>query len=200
MCALKLSTYEKGLINQSKKYAHRLCVCGVSGIGKSSIVQHFIKHKGYQFLITTTTRKIRTYEQNFIDFYFVTREKFEMMIKNEELVEYMEYLGNYYGLTKNELKRTQNINTVLNLSPYQGIKDKVPNTIWILLTHKDKEEIKRRIIERDKNLDPLIVQERLRSVDSYQPESNFYDIEIDVSEKTVQQICDEITYSIDIFD
>lgn len=170
----------------------RISLTGVSGVGKSSVVRELVCKYGFKFLTTTTTRPIRKKEIPDIDFYFVTKPTFEQMIEQSLLAEYIFQLDHYYGLSKQELDSNSHLNCVLNLEPYQGIKEKIPNTVWVLLHHDDKEEIKRRILARDSNLSEQAVKTRLDYIESYNPDINLYDLLINVTGKSVQEVTAEL--------
>lgn len=81
--------------------------CGPSGAGKSTILRYVMKALPvFQLSISATTRNPRAYEKNGEHYYFVTKQKFEEMLANNELIEYEQvYQGLYYGTPYNELQR-----------------------------------------------------------------------------------------------
>ena len=75
-----------------------------SGGGKDSIISALLKIiPNSTRLITTTSREPRPGNQNGIDYYFVSQAEFKNKIQNEEMVEYNNYAGNYYGIEKKNL-------------------------------------------------------------------------------------------------
>ena len=73
-------------------------ISGPSGAGKSTVIARLLKRlDNAYFSISATTREPRRGERNDIDYHFVSREEFERMIANDELLEWAEYVGNYYG-------------------------------------------------------------------------------------------------------
>lgn len=73
-------------------------ISGPSGAGKSTVITRLLKQlNNVYFSISATTREPRRGERDGIDYHFITREQFEQMIKNDELLEHAEYVGNYYG-------------------------------------------------------------------------------------------------------
>ncbi|MBR5115221.1 MAG: guanylate kinase [Oscillospiraceae bacterium] len=82
------------MINKGKLFV----ISGPSGAGKSTVIARLLKRlDNTYFSISATTREPRRGERNDIDYHFVSREKFESMIANDELLEWAEYVGNYYG-------------------------------------------------------------------------------------------------------
>ena len=78
--------FSKGLV---------IVLSGFSGAGKGTIMKHLLKlHKDeYNLSISATSREKRTGEKEGRDYFFKTREEFEEMIKNNELLEYTEFNG-----------------------------------------------------------------------------------------------------------
>jgi guanylate kinase len=75
-----------------------LILSGPSGCGKSTLLKEVYKEiSDYYFSISTTTRDPRDGEVNGIDYFFVTKEEFEIDIKNDDFLEYAQVHGNYYG-------------------------------------------------------------------------------------------------------
>ena len=74
-----------------------IVLSGFSGAGKGTIMKHLIEtHKDEYFLsISATTRNIRQGEQDGREYFFKTKDEFESMIKNQELLEYANFNGNY---------------------------------------------------------------------------------------------------------
>lgn len=79
----------------------RIILTGKAGSGKDHIRRIF-ESKGQKYAISYTSRKPRTGEVDSIDYFFLTREKFEQMINNGEFYEYDEFNGNYYGTTNEQ--------------------------------------------------------------------------------------------------
>ena len=92
---------EKGLL---------IVLSGPSGVGKGTVRKAIFSEPDIQFeySISVTSRKMRPGEVDGVDYFFKTREEFETMIKNDELLEYTEYVGNYYGTPVDYVKKTLN--------------------------------------------------------------------------------------------
>ena len=78
---------------------------GFSGAGKGTIMKELIKRYPYFLSVSATTRKPREGEINGKDYFFHSREKFETMIEQGELIEWAEYVGNYYGTPKQAVEK-----------------------------------------------------------------------------------------------
>lgn len=73
---------------------------GFSGAGKGTIVKRLLEEHEYYLSVSCTTRNPREGEVHGRDYYFVSREEFQQMIDNNEMIEWAEYAGNYYGTPK----------------------------------------------------------------------------------------------------
>ena len=85
--------------NESEKERGQLIVLsGPSGVGKSTVIAElFAQRSNIYFSVSYTTRQPRVGEQDGVNYNFVSREEFERMIADDELLEYAEYVDNYYG-------------------------------------------------------------------------------------------------------
>ena len=83
-----------------------IILSGPSGVGKGTIRKFFEKSTKLNLAYSTsmTTRKPRVGEVDGVDYFFTTRDKFEQAIKNGDLLEYAEFVGNYYGTPKQAVK------------------------------------------------------------------------------------------------
>ena len=76
-------------------------ISGFAGVGKGTLVKSLMeKYDNYALSVSMTTRAPRAGEQEGVSYFFVSREKFEQTIKEDGLIEYAEYVGNYYGTPK----------------------------------------------------------------------------------------------------
>lgn len=139
---------------------------GPSGVGKGTIRDLFIRRPelNLTFSISMTTRNKRATETDGVDYYFVSRDRFEHSIANDELLEWAEFVGNYYGTPVAEVERLrhQGKNVLLEIE-VQGaiqIKEKCPDALTIFIVPPSMDELERRI--RGRRSEPEeIVQQRL---------------------------------------
>ncbi len=78
-------------------------LAGASASGKTEVAKVLAKTYGITKVVTTTTRDKRTGEVDGVDYFFVTKEKFEKMILEDKFVEYTLYNGQMYGSTKDQI-------------------------------------------------------------------------------------------------
>lgn len=130
-----------------------LVISGPSGCGKGTICKKLLsRNQNINFSISATTRKPRKGEANGINYFFVGKEEFKNMIKNDEFLEYASVHGNYYGTPKKYVfeKMAEGENIILEID-VQGalqIKEKYPEGVFIFILPPSMEELKNRIVKR----------------------------------------------------
>lgn len=140
---------------------------GPSGVGKGTVRKRFFEKMGDKlyYSISMTTRAMREGEKNGVDYHFVSREKFLREIKNDNVLEYNEYVGNFYGTPKDIVfeKINKGIDVVLEIEVNGAkiIKEKVPNCVSIFIAPPGFGTLKERLIGRNtETVD--IIEERLK--------------------------------------
>ena len=105
-----------------------IILSGPSGVGKGTVRKIFEKNPELNLACTTsmTTREPREGEQEGVHYFFRTREQFQEAIKNDELLEHAEFVGNYYGTPKSEVERflAQGKNVLLEIEVQGANKNK----------------------------------------------------------------------------
>jgi len=117
-------------------------ISGFSGAGKGTVVNRLLEKESYAVSISATTRKPRTGEVDGQNYFFRTKDEFEKMIANEQLIEYAEYVGNYYGTPKDYVfkKLDEGFDVILEIE-MQGalkVKEKFPETA-LILSHRHQQ-------------------------------------------------------------
>ena len=137
---------------------------GPSGVGKGTVRQEIFStpdHK-FDYSVSMTTRPQRPGEVDGVDYFFRTREEFEALIKEGQMLEYAEYVGNYYGTPLSYVNETldKGIDVFLEIE-VQGalqVKSKVPDGVFIILTPPDLEELEERLVGRGTDSPEVIAQ------------------------------------------
>lgn len=140
-------------------------VSGPSGVGKNTILNRIVQEQEHvQYSISATSRTIRPGEKDGVSYYFVSRTRFEEMIAAGELLEYAEYVGNYYGTPLAPILEATEKGTdvVMDLDVVGALKVKarVPSAVLIFITAPSFDEIKRRLVGRG-DVSPEAMAERL---------------------------------------
>ncbi len=143
-----------------------IIISGPSGVGKGTVRNCFINDETLQlaYSISMTTRAPRSGEVDGRDYIFTTKEQFEQAVKNGELLEWAEFVGNYYGtpLSAVEDLRNQGKNVLLEIE-VQGatqVREKCPDALSIFIVPPTMEELEKRIRGRRSEAEE-IVQQRL---------------------------------------
>ena len=128
-------------------------VSGFSGAGKGTLMKALLtKYDNYALSISATTRNPREGEEDGREYFFKTREEFEQMIENDELVEYAEYVGNYYGMPKayvtSGMEAGKDVLLEIEIQGALKIKQKFPEAVLIFVTPPSAEELRRRLVKR----------------------------------------------------
>lgn len=95
--------------------AKLIIICGPSGVGKKTIYHDIIKQPKYNcvYSVSMTTRKKRSGEQEGKDYFFVNKKQFMQMVNSKQMLEYAQYINNFYGTPKkfiyNEIKKGKNV-------------------------------------------------------------------------------------------
>ena len=127
-----------------------LVLSGFSGSGKGTVVKEVMKKYSdtYALSISATSRQPRPGERDGIEYFFKTREEFEEMIAKDELVEYAQYVSNYYGTPKayveEQLAAGKDVILEIEIQGALKIKKKFPETLLLFMTPPSADELKER--------------------------------------------------------
>ena len=127
-----------------------LVISGPSGTGKSTVIRHLMAQMdGLEFSVSATTRAPRPGETDGKDYFFVTRERFDEMVANDELLEHATFVGNSYGTPRSQVEqRMDNGITVILDIEVQGaaqVKAKMPEAITVFLAPPSLEALEQRL-------------------------------------------------------
>ncbi|WP_010631003.1 guanylate kinase [Sporolactobacillus vineae] len=176
---------EKGLL---------VVLSGPSGVGKGTVCKALrARGTSLHYSISVTTRKPREGESDGVQYFFRTREQFQQMIRDGELLEWAEYVGNYYGTPVDYVRKTvEDGRDVILEIEVQGalqIKKKFPQALFIFLAPPNLHELKKRIIGRGTETADLI-ESRMTVARSEMELMENYDYVVENDE--VEKACDRI--------
>lgn len=127
-------------------------ISGFSGAGKGTIMKELIKRYDYFLSVSATTRRPRDGEVDGKDYYFHTKEEFQQMIDRGELVEWAEYVGNFYGTPKKRVEEqlNQGRDVLLEIEMQGGmlVKQQFPDSLLIFISPPSAEVLKERLADR----------------------------------------------------
>lgn len=144
-----------------------IVLSGPSGVGKGTVRKALFEqeHIDLAYSISMTTRAKRAGEQEGVDYFFRTREEFEALIQKGEMLEYAEYVGNYYGTpmqyVQETLEQGKDVFLEIEVQGAMQVRKKFPEGVFIFLTPPDLRELKSRIIGRGTD-DPSVIDQRMQ--------------------------------------
>ncbi len=136
-------------------------ISGPSGSGKDTLLKKlFEKCPELKFSISSITRGMREGEVEGEKYNFISREKFESMIKEDKLLEYNVYVNNYYGTPREPVEKAvaenKDIFIEVDVNGAESIRQKLPEAISIFVMPPSFEELKRRLSGRGTESEEVI--------------------------------------------
>ena len=167
---------------------------GASGVGKGTMMKRMLqKNENCRLSVSATTRAPRQGEQNGREYYFVTREEFEKLIKENGFLEYAEYVGNFYGTPKKPVfdMLDQGIDVFLEieLKGFLQIKEACPDCVSIFVIPPSFEELQLRLQGRGTESEEVIA-ERLKTAEKELEHQHLFDYV--VVNDDVERAADEV--------
>lgn len=138
-------------------------ISGPSGSGKDTLLSElFKKCPELAFSISSITRGMREGEKQGEKYNFISKEHFEEMIKNDELLEYNVYVGNYYGTPKtpviNAVESGKDIFIEVDVNGAANIRKNLPEAVSIFIMPPSFKELERRLCGRGTESSEIIAQ------------------------------------------
>ena len=124
-------------------------ISGASGVGKSTVLDKVLEKKpDLRFSVSATTRAPRPGEQEGVNYYFVSKERFAEMIKQGAFVEHDAHMGNFYGTPADQLEeKLQRGDVILDIEPVGAfnVRKVRPDATLIFVAPPSMEELERRL-------------------------------------------------------
>lgn len=143
-------------------------VSGFSGAGKGTVLKGLLdKYDNYAFSISATTRDPRPGEENGREYFFVKEDRFEEMIRKDQLIEYARYVNHYYGTPRDyvETRLAEGTDVILEIEIHGAlnVKKKYPDAILIFVLPPTAKELERRLTGRGTETAEVIRQRLSRA-------------------------------------
>ena len=154
-----------------------LVLSGPSGAGKSTVVARLMTMRDdVCFSVSATTRAPRPGEVDGVNYFFVTRERFDEMVRENALLEHAEYVGNCYGTPRDYVaqKLESGMNVILDIE-VQGarqVMERAPEAIPVFLMPPSLLELERRLRARGTESEDAILGRLKRAREEYH--ADFY--------------------------
>ena len=163
------SELDKGLL---------IVLSGPSGVGKGTVCAALrTRMPELVYSVSATTRNKRQGEQEGVNYFFKQKEEFLRMIENDELLEWAEYVDNFYGTPRDFVEKTlSNGKDVILEIEVQGalkVKQKFPEGVFIFLAPPDLDVLRSRIVgrgtesEETVNSRMAVAREEIELMDNY---------------------------------
>lgn len=171
-----------------------ILLIGPSGSGKGTVLKELLETEKNTFLsVSATTRSPRPGEVDGINYFFITQDKFKLLIESESMLEYAEYCGNFYGTPKaTVLKRLNDGENVILEIEVQGavqVKKMYPEAVLIFIIPPSLHELRRRLVDRKTENEDVINARLATALD----EIKFaYNCDYIVINDTIEQAASEV--------
>lgn len=155
-----------------------IVVSGPAGVGKGTIVREMMKNNPKVVLsVSATTRMPRANESEGKNYYYKTREQFEEMIKNNELIEWVEYCGNYYGtprdLVCSEIEKGNIVILEIEVDGALNVKRLFPDCVLCFIIPPDFSELEKRLRGRRTDAEEAIINRLARAKEEFKHLDNY---------------------------
>jgi len=147
-----------------------IVISGFSGAGKGTITKKLLEnYDNYALSISMTTRQPRPGEQHGREYFFVDRDTFEQHIAEDALVEYAEYVGNYYGTPRayveEQLNNGKDVILEIEIQGALKIKERFPDTLLLFVSTKSADVLFERLTGRGTETAEVVRNRMLRAAE-----------------------------------
>ena len=168
-------------------------ISGASGVGKSTVLSRVMAARDdLRFSVSATTRAPRPGEVEGQSYYFVTHEKFQDMIAQNEFVEYDAHMDNYYGTPEGQLnEKLETGSVILDIEPNGAfaVRNRRADATLIFIAPPSMEELQRRLVGRgDTSPEPVKIRQDRALWEMEQTKSYDYVVVNDQVETCAEEI------------
>ena len=172
-------------------------ISGASGVGKGTVLNLVMQgREDLKFSVSATTRDPRPSEQDGREYYFITKEQFEQMIRENAFLEYDNHAANYYGTPRKQAEeKMETGHVLLDIEPNgaKAVKAAAPEAVLIFIMPPSMEELERRLRGRGDTSEEQIAMRMQRAVWEME-QRTWYDYVVtnDVAQRCADEVLDII--------
>ena len=157
-------------MTENERAGKLVVISGFSGVGKGTVVNRLLTdYDHYTLSVSMTTRKPREGEIDGVNYYFVSNEEFEEMIRDGGLLEYAGYADHYYGTPRSfveeNLEKGKDVILEIEVQGSMQIKKVFPDAVLIFITTPSAAEMAKRLIGRKTETEEQIDNRFRRAVE-----------------------------------
>lgn len=153
-------------MNEKVRSGNLIIVSGPSGAGKSVLASRVLQGMPHlKFSVSYTTRAPRGAEQNGVEYFFVNREEFQALIQGNDLLEFAEFHGNYYGTSRafvdELLRQGEDVLLDIDIQGASIVRQKRPDAVGVFILPPSFQILRDRLMRR--SLDAgFVIEQRLK--------------------------------------
>uniref|UniRef100_A0A6U9QFU4 guanylate kinase n=1 Tax=Picocystis salinarum TaxID=88271 RepID=A0A6U9QFU4_9CHLO len=191
----KLSTTDASY--HARDGAHVVVVSGPSGVGKDTVLRRLQeKRPDLLFVVTATSRAKRPGEVEGVDYFFVSKDEFERMIQDQELIEHAVVYGEYKGIPKKQIQealdRGQDVILRIDVQGAETVRKLIPNCVSIFIVAENEKSLVKRLVSRQtEDFERAVV--RVNSARSEMSRSNEFDYVVPNVDGKLEETVDNIS-------
>jgi len=153
-------------LSETARSGNLIIVSGPSGAGKSALVANVLQFLPHlRFSISYTTRAPRGAERNGVEYFFVDRSKFQSLVRSDDLLEWAEVHGNYYGTSRkfveDLLNQGEDVLLDIDVQGAQVVRRKHADAVGIFILPPSYQVLRDRLKHRSLD-DDFVIEQRLR--------------------------------------
>lgn len=159
------------------KKGQLIVISGFSGAGKGTVVKQLVERYGYSLSVSATTRAPRPGEVDGKDYYFKTEAEFRNLIDYNGLIEWAQYVDNFYGtprkFVEDELAAGRDVILEIEVQGAKIIRKQYPDAMLLFITTKDVETLRERLQGRGSETEEQVAKRIRRAAEEAEMINNY---------------------------